>query len=54
MTMDLLEEIKKIILDSKESLRESEGIGICGLLARGDFSSESDIDIFIVNPDSVS
>jgi predicted nucleotidyltransferase len=41
----MLEEIKKIIINSKEFLREIEGIGLCGSLARGDFSSKSDIDM---------
>jgi predicted nucleotidyltransferase len=33
----MLEEIKKIIIDSKESLRGIEGIGVFGSLTRGDF-----------------
>jgi predicted nucleotidyltransferase len=48
------EEIKKAILESGESFREIEGIGLCGSLARGDFSPKSDIDIFIVIPDGLS
>ncbi|NWF93007.1 MAG: nucleotidyltransferase domain-containing protein [Syntrophaceae bacterium] len=52
--MTLLEEVKKTILDSKLSFRDIEAIGVCGSLARGDFSSKSDIDIFIVIPDSFS
>lgn len=49
-----MEEIRKVILDSKESLGEVEGIGLCGSLVRGDFSPKSDIDIFIVIPDGLS
>lgn len=48
------EEIKRAILESGESFREIEGIGLCGSLARGDFSPKSDIDIFIVIPDGLS
>ena len=50
----ILEEIKKAILKSGESFKEIEGIGLCGSLARGDFSSKSDIDIFIVIPEGLS
>ncbi len=36
--MVMLEEIKKLIINSKEFLGEIEGVGLCGSLARGDFS----------------
>lgn len=52
--MLILEEIKKAIIESGESFKEIEAIGLCGSLARGDFSSKSDIDIFIVIPDGLS
>lgn len=52
--MVMLEEIKKLIINSKESLGEIERVGLCGSMVRGDFSLKSDIDIFIVNPDAVS
>jgi len=52
--MVIAEEIKKAILASGESFREIEGIGLCGSLARGDFSPKSDIDIFIVIPEGLS
>lgn len=50
----MFEEIRKTMLDSKELFNEVEGIGLCGSMARGDFTSKSDIDIFIVIPDDFS
>ena len=49
-----VDEIKKAIIACGESLNEIEAIGLCGSLTRGDFSSKSDIDIFIVIPDGFS
>jgi len=52
--MLIVEEIRKAIIGSNESLKQVEGIGLFGSLARGDFSSKSDIDIFIIIPDGFS
>lgn len=51
--MEIIEQIKRIIL-CDEALKEVEGLGVFGSLARGDFSPKSDIDIFIVIPDGSS
>jgi predicted nucleotidyltransferase len=50
----MFEEIKRIILESGESLEGIEAIGLCGSIARGDFSQKSDIDIFIVIANGLS
>jgi predicted nucleotidyltransferase len=54
MTVNMLEEIKRVILESVELFKEVEAIGFCGSLARGDSSLKSDIDIFIVIPEGLS
>jgi predicted nucleotidyltransferase len=54
MVRNMLEEIKKAIIESGETFGEVVAIGFCGSLARGDFSAKSDIDIFIVIPDGLS
>jgi predicted nucleotidyltransferase len=54
MMMRILEEIRDFVAHSKEPLTEVVAIGLCGSLARGDFSPKSDIDIFIVIPDGLS
>lgn len=40
--------IRAAILSLGDKLEETEAIGICGSLARGDFHEKSDIDIFVV------
>jgi len=50
----LFEEVKKIILESGESFSGIEGVGLCGSIARGDFSPKSDIDIFIIIANGLS
>jgi len=49
-----VDEIKEAVIGCEKLLNEIEAIGLCGSLARGGFSSKSDIDIFIVIPDGLS
>jgi hypothetical protein len=45
----MLESVKQALLSLGDELREAEGVGICGSLARGyDFGETSDIDVFVV------
>ena len=43
-----LNQVKSDIVSSADLLSEAEGVGICGSLARDEFTEKSDIDIFIV------
>lgn len=45
--MDLIAKVKDI-LTSEDIIEKVQAIGICGSLARGEFSEKSDIDVFIV------
>ena len=49
-----VDEIKEAVIGCEKLLNEIEAIGLCGSLARGDFSSKSDIDIFVVISDGLS
>lgn len=51
--MELIEKIKRAVLSLGEKLDESEAIGICGSLARGNFTEKSDIDLFVIVKDEV-
>jgi len=46
--MRRLEEVKRKLLEREDLLRDLEALGVCGSLARGEFSQRSDIDIFVV------
>lgn len=46
-----LEELKNTFLSAKDILDEVLAIGICGSLARGDYTERSDIDLFVMVPD---
>jgi len=50
----VIEKIKKAILESKESFKDIEAIGLFGSLVRGSFSIKSDIDVFIVISNNLS
>lgn len=43
-----LEAVRMRLLTKIELLKEVEGIGILGSLARGDFGDKSDIDVFVI------
>jgi len=43
-----LNQVKSDIASAMDLLSGAEGVGICGSLARGEFTEKSDIDIFVV------